>query len=145
MEKVLKSHLERFPNLGLEMFNNLDNQNLTKCREVSRSHRKFLEDEKLLWTRRLTKYYVDHPEFKKEWKLVMKKVPIEIVKELALAVEQFYTQQPYETRLNYQHSPHHFAAVRGSLSLCKLIAQKTLVLNPPRVDSITLCCTRRTL
>ena len=103
MEKVLKSVLERFPNLRLEIFNNLDNQNLTKCKEVSRSHRRFLEDEKLLWTRRLTKYYVDHPEFKKEWKLVMKKVPIEIVKELALAVEQFYTQRPYETRLHYQH------------------------------------------
>ena len=137
MEKVLNRVLERFPNLGLEIFNNLDNQNLNKCREVSRSHRKFLEDEKLLWIRRLTKYYVDHPEFKKEWKLVMEKVPVEIVKKLALAVEQFYTQRPYETRLSYQHSPHHFAAVCGSLSLCKLIAQKTLVLNPPRRDGLT--------
>ena len=81
MEKKLNSVLKRFPHLGVEIFNNLDNKNLTKCKEVSRYQRKFLEKEKLLWTRMIEKYYVNHLEFKEDWSLIMKKVPAKIVKE----------------------------------------------------------------
>ena len=84
MEKNLSSVLERFPHLGVEIFNNLDNKNLTKCKEVSRYQRKFLEEKKLLWTRMIEKYYVNHLEFKEDWNLVVKKVQVKIVKELAL-------------------------------------------------------------
>ena len=84
MEKKLNSVLKRFPHLGVEIFNNLDNQNLTKCKEVSRYQRTFLEKEKHLWTRMIEKYYVNHLEFKEDWNLVVKKVQVKIVKELAL-------------------------------------------------------------
>ena len=137
MEAVLHQVLDRFPRLGEKIFNQLDNQNLTKCKEIDNSLNEFLKENKVLWMRMIKKYNVNHMEFKDDWKSVMEKVPVENVEELALAVEQFYTQRPYETRLSYQNSPHHFAAVCGSLSLCKLIAQKTLVLNPPRRDGLT--------
>ena len=133
MEEVLA----RFPTLGEEIFNNLDNPNLTMCKEVGKSFDEFLQKSKVFWTRMIEKYNINHVEFKKEWKLVLEKAPVLNVKELALAVEQFYTLRPNQIRHLYQHSPHHIAAERGSLSLCKFIAQKTTVLNPAMKDGLT--------
>ena len=137
MEGVLNRVLDRFPSLGKKIFNQLDNQNLTKCKTTARSFNEFLKNDKVLWTRMIKKYNVSHQEFKDDWKSVMEKVPVEIVKELALAVEQFYTLRPHQARFNHQHSPHHIAAKRGSLSLCKFIARKTKSLNPARADGMT--------
>ena len=131
----MEEFLVRFPGLGEKIFDQLDNQNLTKCKEVSRSQRKFLDENKLVWKRMIEKYTANNVEFKDFWKLVTEKVPAQIVKELALAVEQFYTFRPH--RLEHQHSPHHIAAERGSLSLCKVITQRTKVLNPVRTDGLT--------
>ena len=83
----------------------------------------------------IEKYSANNVEFKDAWKLVTEKVPTQIVKELALAIEKFYTFRPH--RLESQHSPHHIAAERGSLSLCKFIARKTKSLNPARADGMT--------
>ena len=137
MEGVLNQVLYRFPSLGKKIFNQLDNQNLTKCKITAKSFNDFLKNDKVLWTRMIKKYNVNHLEFKDDWKKVMEKVPVEIVEELALAVEQFYTLRPHQTRLDHQHSPHHIAAERGSLSLCKFITQKTKSLNPARADGMT--------
>ena len=126
----------RFPHLGEKIFDQLDYQNLTKCKEVSRSLRKFLEENKLLWKRMIIeKYSANNVEFKDAWKLVTEKVPTQIVKELALAVEKFYSFCPH--RLESQHSPHHIAADHGSLSLYKFIAQKTKVVSPERSNGLT--------
>ena len=137
MEAVLHQVLDRFPRLGEKIFNQLDNQNLTKCKEIDNSLNEFLKENKVLWMRMIKKYNVNHMEFKDDWKSVMEKVPAENVKELAIAVEQFYTLRPHQNRLDHQHSPHHIAAERGSLYLCNFIAQKTNVLNPARADGIT--------
>ena len=131
MEEIL----ERFPGVGEKIFNQLDNQNLTKCREVSKSQCKFLEENKLLWRRMIEKYSANNVLFNDAWKLVMEKVPVQNVKELAIAVGQFYTFRPH--RVDHQHSPHHIAAERGNLSLCKFIFEKTGVLNPARPDGLT--------
>ena len=123
----------RFPVLGEKIFDQLDYQNLTKCKEVSRSLRKFLEENKVLWKRMIIeKYSANNVEFKDAWKLVTEKVPTQIVKELAQAVEKFYTFRPH--RLESQHSPHHIAAEHGNLSLYKFIAQKTNVVHPERSE-----------
>lgn len=137
MGEVLNRVLDRFPSLGVKIFDQLDNQNLTKCKEIDNSLNEFLKENKVLWMRMIKKYNVNHLEFKDDWKSVIEKVPAENVKELALAVEQFYTLRPHQTRLDHQHSPHHIAAERGSLSLCKFIAKRTKVLNPARADGMT--------
>ena len=126
----MEEFLERFPRVGEEIFKQLDNQNLAKCREVSRSQYKFLEESKVLWRRMIEKYSANNLEFKNAWKLVVERVPVQNVKELAIAVEQFYSFRPH--RIEHQHSPHHIAADRGSLSLCKFIFERTRLLNPAR-------------
>ena len=130
----MKEFLERFPGLGRKIFNQLDNQDLIKCKEVSRYQCKFLEDDRLVWTRVIKKYNANHVEFKDAWKLVVDKVPVEIVKEIAIATKQFYTVWPQRVKDQHQHSPHHIAGEYGCLSLCKFIVQKTRSLNPEKPD-----------
>ena len=113
----------RFPGISEEIFKKLNNQDLMKCKEISRSQCRFIEDNKIMWIRMIQKYSANNLEFKDYWKSVMTKVPVENVKELAIAVEQFYTFRSH--RLKHQHSPHQIAAERGLLSLCQFITQKT--------------------
>ena len=56
----------------------------------------------------IKKYGANHVQFKEAWKEVVEKVPVTIVKELAIATEQFYAFNP--KRLQHQNSPHNIAA-----------------------------------
>ena len=46
----------RFPHVGKKIFEDLDNKNLTKCREVCKSWEKFIFDFNITWNRILTKF-----------------------------------------------------------------------------------------
>ena len=56
---MMEEFLERFPEVGEEIFKQLNNQSLAKCKEVSRSQFKFLEENKVLWRRMIEKYSVN--------------------------------------------------------------------------------------
>ena len=59
----MEEFLSRFPGVAQRIFNQLDDQHLTKCKEVSRFQCKFLEEDKLLWKRMIKKYGANHVEF----------------------------------------------------------------------------------
>ena len=46
----------RFPHLGEHIFQNLDNQNLSKCLEVGQSWKSFIDYANLMWIRIKKKY-----------------------------------------------------------------------------------------
>ena len=129
----MEEFIARFPVIGQEIFNQLDNQTLTKCKEVSRDLNQFLEDDRLVWTRIIKKYNASHVEFKDAWNLVVNKVPVELVKDLAIASDSFYSSLSH--MVAYQLSPHHIAAYAGHLSLLNFIVQKTGLLNPASKDA----------
>ena len=131
----MEDFLERFPAIGQDIFGKLGNRKLTKCKRVSRSLYRFLEENKLIWVRMIDKYNANHIQFKVYWKSVMEKVPSANVKQLTIAIEKFYFMG--RDQLEHQNSPHHIAAKSGSLSLCKFIIQTTRVLNPSRQDGMT--------
>ena len=133
MEELSKMEevLARFPGLGKKIFNQLDNQNFCKCKVVSRSLRKCIEENEPFWTRVIKKYNADPVKFKDAWKLVLEKIPVQNVEDLAFAVEQFLSfiedveksfvmkrkEHPCKhidsfctLRLIQQHFPHHTAA-----------------------------------
>ena len=155
MEKVLA----RFPGLGKKIFNQLDNQNFCKCNWVSRSLRKCIEENEPLWTRVIKKYNANQEKFKDVWKLVLKKIPVQNVEDLAITVEQFlsfiddheqsfvmrrkehpskYIASFCSLRNKQQHSPHYIAAECGCLSLYKFIALQKEILNPTKSDKLIL-------
>jgi len=47
---------EEFPPVAKQIFEKLDNKNLTKCREVCKSWQKFIDNEKITWNRILMKF-----------------------------------------------------------------------------------------
>ena len=49
----IKNVLLRFPHLGQQIFQILDNQDLNKCLKVSRYCKTFIEDQKFFWIRRI--------------------------------------------------------------------------------------------
>ena len=62
----------------------------------------------------------------------MKNIPRDKIKELALAVEQFYSKDITTTRrLDFKHSPLHISSALGLPSLHKFVAEKILA-NSPR-------------
>ena len=76
MENVIK----RFPNVAVKILNNLDTQNLVRCKVASKEIAKFFENDRFFWIKiiMLYKYYFKGQE--ESWKQVLKKCPIPIVK-----------------------------------------------------------------
>ena len=52
MEQVF----DEFPLSAKEIFEDLDNKNLTKCREICKLWRDFIDNEKIVWNRILMKF-----------------------------------------------------------------------------------------
>ena len=128
--------LSRFPVVAHEIFKQIDDKSLAKCKEVSRIWCNFLNNDNLLWRRIIQKNVQNQEEFKKYWILVTKKVPIAILKKLALTVEEFFKSNSGE--FENQCSPLHVGAERGKVSICKYIIEKTRVINPCRIqDGLT--------
>ena len=71
---------------------NVDDQSLVTFKETSREMFDFINDERFYWLRILRKYNGSFVEFSKSWRMVIQKNPVEIVREIAVAVEKFFNQ-----------------------------------------------------
>ena len=91
MDKILI----RFSDVAQDIFKQLDNENLAKCREVNKVWCKFIENGSLLWRRRIQKFNKNQIEFQDAWKLVTNKASFEKLREIALTVEEFYKFESY--------------------------------------------------
>ena len=83
--------LLKFSVVGQKIFKQLDDKSLARSREINKIVLSFLDNGSMLWRRRINKYAKNQIEFYKDWKLVTKKVSLQVMKELALATEEFYT------------------------------------------------------
>ena len=109
---------DKFPGLAKQIFEQLDNQDLYKCREVSRTWCNIIK--RPLWTRIIQSYTEDISLYQSEWKLVFKKIPTKSLEELAWACKNYSHYLMNE----YQLAPLHLAARHGNLSLYKQIMKK---------------------
>ena len=90
----METFILRFPTVTQSILKELDNQALTKCREVSLSLKTFLNQDKVLWMRMIQNHIENYGNHKKSWNLVMKQVPVHIFKKLALCVNYFSKKVP---------------------------------------------------
>ena len=109
---------DRFPGLAKEIFEQLDNQDLYKCREVSRTWCNIIK--RPLWARIIQSYTENIILYESEWKLVLKKIPTENLEELAWACRNYSQYLMVESQM----APLHLAAHHGNLSLYKKILKK---------------------
>ena len=151
MEEILL----RFPVIAQKIFEQLDNQDLIKFREVDMTFCSSIDQNRLIWTRMIKKYIKNNNEFRKSWKLVMEKVPVKTLEDLALTTKKFGTefeekleeQMMLEAKGQWGHTPNqiltppllfapqdcapqHIVAKCGSLTLYKFVTDKTGEMNP---------------
>ena len=118
--------LLRFPHIGSQIFDQLDNPFLTKCREVSDSWNSFIDNEKLPWIRMIVQHI---KPLASPWKKFLRKSNYESLVEIALSVIQYYKEfncVPENT------VPLHFAAMTGKTEIIERLIQKGSQLNKIR-------------
>ena len=115
--------LLRFPSIAQDIFKELDNKSLIKCRKLSVPVQNFIDNEKFIWIRRMQKYNGNMEEFFEQWKRAIKNSPVDNVKELSKAAFQFFEGDALIGKRQY--APLHITASKGLLELSKFIIQKT--------------------
>ena len=124
----MEDHAFRFPHLASNIFDQLDNQSLVNCKEVSRKLDNFFGNEKFFWLRIIHEYRGNFVEFKEIWNKTLKKSPAILVKELSLATHNFF--EKYSSRIARQWHPLLIPADQGLLQLYEDISEKSGDRNP---------------
>ena len=106
----------RFPRVSRKILKKLDDQSLEKSKEVCREIVQVLCNERFYWIRIIKSYVGKSGGEKEAWKEVITKIPVNVSKQLALAVIQFF-----EYHLFRQMSPLHIVAENGNVQLCQYI------------------------
>ena len=129
---LTKNVMVRFPDIAVQIFDQLGNDDLVNCRKLNESSRSFIDNQKLPWIRMIQKYASNTSGFLQDWKQVMGKTPTRIVKEIAIQTELFFKSNP--ERQNDNWSPHFIVADQGDLELYRYIADKTGCIKPKKYD-----------
>ena len=122
MENLLK----KLPHLGKLILSHLDNKSLINCKKARTDVSEFLEKDKLIGIRVLRKYHRNFDKLKELWKEVIDKTSLVMMKQLAVAVRNFFRSYPIIQNLeSNQVAPIHIAAEQNNVDLCKFIYEKT--------------------
>ena len=132
---------QRFPLMALKILNHVDDQTLINFKEAGRTNADFLGQERFYWLRIIQRYNYLIGELQEVWKQVVRKTPVEIIKELAVAVHQFpkivfrkhkaeivsdeqISNMGFVQKIEKQWHPLFIGATCGSVNLCYHIIQK---------------------
>ena len=116
----------RFPGLGQHICSQLGNLDLIKCREVSKLWKACMDEDRLLWNSIIKQLTEKYPKFQKSWELVISKMPIKMLKEFAIILQN----KGLHKVLKDQFHPLHIATMSKNLPLCQYILKKTGGENP---------------
>jgi hypothetical protein len=81
---------KRFPLISQIILKNVDDKSLTNFRTASRENSLFLDNERFYWIRNIKRYSTNFEEFQESWKKVIKKTPVDFLKDLAIDVHSFF-------------------------------------------------------
>ena len=119
----------RFPHLAQNIFEKLDNQTVSNCRQISRNCNALINDQKFYWIR-ITENCLRDPE-KSFIKILMQK-NIPTVRKVALAARKYM----YTLRKKYADytgkvplKSLHFLAISGEIEIFKSVFESTLLRN----------------
>ena len=123
----------RFPLIEDKILKQLDYQSLIKFTTASKEMADIQQRSRFFWVRRiqyqLGSLYIRHSDSSDSRK-VIKKSPVEIVRELSKNIQQFYSFSTKNKYCNFKCSPMHIAAEHGNLKLCQHIIDRVKDKNP---------------
>ena len=140
--------LSRFPDIAEDIFENLDDESLVRCKEASRSFSSFMDEDNKFWKRIIRKYLnnLETNDFKKSWEFLidLKQTGPEMFKELGRAVQNYLKRhegqgsqgkcfEEMEETCRHREcslSPLHIAAEAGNTLLYKFILDRSEEKNP---------------
>ena len=105
--------LNRFPHIGEQIFKNLNDQNLAKCREVCDPWMTFLDSERLIWTRIILSHIEETNSW--NWEKFISTTSTPMLCNVARRIRLFYKSEQICTNfprsIHAEMSPLHFAAM----------------------------------
>ena len=142
----MESLSQRFPLMAQKIMNHVDDKTLINFKETGRNNAYFLGKERFYWIRIIRRYNCLIGELQEVWKKVVTKTPIDIIKELAVAIHQFprtifrehkneiLPSEPtspieFVQKIEKQWHPLFIGATCGSVNLCDHIIKKVGVKN----------------
>ena len=160
-QPAMEEICQRFPLIAQKILNHVDNETLINFNEAGRNNTAFMEKERFYWIRIIKRYNCLIGELQEVWKKVVNKTPVEIVKELAVAVHQFpqilkrhlhktggacetecfcngtlLSPLDFTQRFEKQWHPLFIGATCGSTNLCNHIIEKAGDVRDPRLLNI---------
>ena len=85
----MKEFCQRFPLMAQKILNHVDNETLINFKTAGRNNDNFLRKERFYWMKIIQMYNFLIGDLHEVWKKVVRKTPVEIIKELVVAVHQF--------------------------------------------------------
>ena len=123
----------KIPLVRRMILKNLDNQSLTKCIEAKHGFAEFLNNEKFFWIRMINKYTRNFEGVEDAWIEVLHRTPVDIVKQLACTVEEFF-----DSCSSKKMSPLQIVAKKGTVHLFQYAISKATDKNPIEAHGSTL-------
>ena len=84
---------QRIPLVAVMIFKELNNQSLIKSKDASRELSLFMCNERFYWLRIIKMYNKNFLEYQVLWKKVLEKTPVNIIQQLAYAIQKFFMQR----------------------------------------------------
>ena len=116
---------KKFPLLKQNILKNLDNQTFARSLETNRGIAKSV-NERFFWIQIIKKHVTNFGSHEEAWREALNKTPIDVVRDLAIAVEQYFEFYDHE-----KLAPLHIAAEKGKrfctfLTWCFTVVDKLL-------------------
>jgi ankyrin repeat protein len=127
----------KFPTIAESIFDELDNQSLVNCKEVSRTWCNFLEAPKFLLMRKIQKTVETRQIFRKVWRSVYQKLSTNAILQLEVATTKFFHNDENFTDYKSDNesesnclTPIHVAAASGNTFLWQTLIEKVTNIEP---------------
>ena len=75
----------RFPHLSEDILGELDYKSLIKFREASKFWSENIDEQRIYWIRKIEQCTEEFTEFNKEWKMVVRKTPLHVLRLIEVA------------------------------------------------------------
>ena len=120
--------------MGEMIYERVDYQSLTKCKEADRKTCEFLNNGRFLWVQMIRKNVTPLNQYREEWKIIIKKTPVHMIRPIAKELYRLTKQcnrGKHRDRLHLNGiAPLHCAARHRRIEVYRYMFEKALEKNP---------------